>query len=299
LEKCVNNVSLRYRATDLPECRAQCAAAESYYQTSDTEFVCIDQCSNSIANTRTTASSPYQGLIYTQITGADGTSSDIQDATAVALSGLNKKCTASCTYAYEEYSGVKLCVNKCSATKYLTKDADDKWVCANDCADSKKFYFVNSNSDKECAPLSNDTDGCKFVDGSNNTVHKLTTDNTNVTQLFYHIVDPNVSTKRICKKTCTNPYFQQGNHLCLDNCKAINHFKETTKTIGENGVDQTTNNYSQCSVDKCMSDTYFRIELVTLDNMCMDSCTATGLDTFSLKKSVSRLNNGQTMHQCV
>jgi hypothetical protein len=298
-EKCPNNVATRFRATDQPECRVQCAASEYYYQTNDTEFVCITQCSNSITNPRSGTSSPFTGFIYTQITDATGASTTILDANVVTLNGLNKKCTNTCAYAYEVHDGINLCVNKCSATKYLTKDSDNQWICSDDCANNQKFYFVNSTGDKECTPSSTEAIGCKLDAANGSAIHRLAADDTNVTHLVYHVVDPNESSKRICRKTCDNGYFQEGNKFCLDHCKNSNHFRERVKLIGENGLNQNGANYYQCSMNACMNDTYFRVELVTLDNVCMIKCADTDLNSFSLTRSVSRVSNGETMHQCV
>jgi hypothetical protein len=174
----------------------------------------------------------------------------------------------------------------------LTKDDNDVWICASDCKDSGAFYFINEKLDKECAPESDLINGCKFLDSDDNTVHRLPADDTVVTNLAYHIVDTNDSSKRICQSTCDAGYYQDVNLLCLLNCQASNLFRERAKVIGANGVNiSQADNYFKCSVDKCNSDLFFRQESPSSDNICMDGCAALGTDTYSLTSSTIRTNN--------
>lgn len=297
MEKCDPAVSKRFRATDLPVCRTSCnlAGPESYYLTNDGEFVCIASCAAVISNTRVNSGTTFNNRIFTQITDAAGIHNLVTNAPALDLATEHKKCVASCPYAFEEISGVSVCVDECSPNKYLSKQADGTWKCHTTCNSGVTFYFVNHRGDRECLDHSTDAIGCKFTNASNQPAHKLPEDDTNVTQLVYHIHD---GAMRECKKTCADGYYQAGNLFCMSNCQATDRFRERVSVQGVNGV-AGANNYKICSVDKCASDLYFRIDPLNQDNECMAACEAPASNTYSLTRSLLRVNNSHTMKECV
>jgi hypothetical protein len=85
----------------------------------------------------------------------------------------------------------------------------------------------------------------------------------------------------------------------MSDCKAVDRFRERVSTQGANGVNQNSSNYKICTVDKCATDLYFRIDPANLDNECMTSCEAPASNTYSLTRSLIRINNGHNMKECV
>jgi hypothetical protein len=121
-------------------------------------------------------------------------------------------CIASCPYAYKiKTDGInasaKVCVASCGTDDFLTKDSNDVWVCQSACKDAGIFYFTNSNGDKECLPLSNETDGCKIPTSTT----KNTADSPNPNERVYH---NDVSTMRECVKACAGGYYLSSNLKC-------------------------------------------------------------------------------------
>lgn len=206
-------------------------------------------------------------------------------------------CTATCPYAYKVQTdslsnpNAKVCVATCGSGFYLTKDASGVWFCDTQCKDSGTFFFTNNLGDKECIPTSNDTVGCAFTANA----QRLSADYTSVTQMVYHI---QLGSMRECKKTCNPGYYHTTNKLCLTDCSG-SFFRERTRTIGENGVDQAANNYYVCTPNKCASDLFFRLESAGADNICMDSCASVSANSYSLEARLVVTNSGQNMRRCI
>jgi hypothetical protein len=123
LEKCVKTASHRFRAISTPaKCKTSCdIATQSYYETDDSEFVCTPTCATFMMNGRSGSGSPFVNRVFTQLTETDGTHKLVTDAESMTMANEHKKCVTSCSYAWEDINGVKVCVDSCSPNKFLTK----------------------------------------------------------------------------------------------------------------------------------------------------------------------------------